>query len=75
MGAYNISNVSWAHASAGNANVTPSPATVTQGTPTMLTAQWTGLDTIKRWFGVINDATPNASATPFPGVATYFSVN
>jgi hypothetical protein len=39
---------------AGNAAVTPSPVSVTQGTPTTLTASWTGLDATKRWFGVIS---------------------
>jgi hypothetical protein len=39
---------------AGNASVSPNPATVVQGTPTTLTASWTGLDAAKRWFGVIN---------------------
>jgi hypothetical protein len=75
VGAYHIANFVVGTASAGNASVTPSPVTVTQGTPTTLSANWTGLDATKRWFGVINYATPDASATPFPDAATYFSVN
>ena len=46
--------------------LTPNPASVTQGTPFTLSANWTGLDPAKRWFGVINYTTTN--------VFTYFSV-
>ena len=53
-GAYSISNFVVAPVSAGNASVTPNPAAVTPGVPTTLTANWTGLDPAKRWFGVID---------------------
>ena len=66
VGAYHISNFVVPAASAGNGTVTPNPATVTQGTQSTLSANWTGLDPAKRWFGVINYATTN--------VFTYFSV-
>ncbi len=67
VGAYHISNfVVPATPAAGNGTVTPNPAPVTQGTPATLSANWTGLDPAKRWFGVIN-------YTGFD-VATYFSV-
>ncbi|MFL5669448.1 MAG: S8 family serine peptidase [Chloroflexota bacterium] len=53
-GAYAISNFVVPTAAAGNATVTPNPASVTQGTPATLHANWTGLDPAKRWFGIIN---------------------
>ena len=60
VGAYHISNFVVDSASAGNATVTPNPAAVTQGVPTTLTANWSGLDPTKRYFGVINyTGTPN----------------
>ena len=65
-GAYHISNFVVGAASAGNGSVTPNPAAVTQGVPTTLSANWTGLDPAKRYFGVIN-------YTGFD-VFTYFSV-
>ena len=64
--AYHIANFVVDAASAGNASVTPNPASVTVGVPVTLSANWTGLDPAKRYFGVINYAgTANA---------TYFSV-
>jgi len=42
--------------SAGNATVTPNPASVTSAEPTTLTANWNGLDPAKRWLGVISYA-------------------
>jgi hypothetical protein len=66
VGAYHISNFVVPAASVGNGTVTPNPASVTQGTPSTLSANWTGLDPAKRWFGVINYVTTN--------VFTYFSV-
>ena len=66
VGAYHISNFVVPAASAGNGTVTPNPDPVTQGTPSTLSANWTGLDPAKRWFGVINYTTTN--------VFTYFSV-
>jgi subtilisin family serine protease len=64
---YGLANFVVDPASAGNANVTPEPASVTQGEETTLTAHWSGLDPAKRWFGVINyTGTPNH---------TFFSVN
>ena len=39
---------------AGNLTVTPNPATVVGGTPTTLTAAWTGLDPTKRYLGVLS---------------------
>jgi hypothetical protein len=50
----------------GNASVTPSPTSTAGGTPINLTANWTGLDPAKPWFGVIS----------YSGAAdqTYFSV-
>jgi subtilisin family serine protease len=63
---YGISNFVVPSASAGNATVTPNPAAVTVGQPVTLTANWTGLDPAKRWFGVIN----YTGTTSF----TYFSV-
>jgi subtilisin family serine protease len=53
---YNISNFVVGSVSAGNATVAPASASVTIGTPTTLTASWTGLDPAKRWLGVINYA-------------------
>lgn len=59
-GAYHISNFVVDSTAAGNATVTPNPAAVTQGVPTTLSANWTGLDPSKRYFGVINyTGTPN----------------
>jgi hypothetical protein len=66
VGAYHISNFVVGTASAGNGSVSPNPATVTQGTESTLSANWTNLDPAKRWFGVIN-------YTGFD-VFTYFSV-
>jgi subtilisin family serine protease len=51
---YGLANFVVPSGDAGNASVSPNPATVVQGTPTTLTASWTGLDAAKRWFGVIN---------------------
>jgi subtilisin family serine protease len=51
---YSLSNFVVPASSAGNASVTPNPAAVTQGSQTTLTANWTGLDPAKRWFGVID---------------------
>jgi hypothetical protein len=51
---YGLANFVVPTASAGNGSVTPNPATVSQGVPATLTADWTGLDPTKRWFGVIN---------------------
>ncbi|MBO9524195.1 MAG: S8 family serine peptidase [Nocardioidaceae bacterium] len=51
---YGLANFVVDAASAGNASVSPNPAAAVQGTPTTLTASWTGLDPAKRWFGVIN---------------------
>jgi subtilisin family serine protease len=51
--AYHQSNFVVGPATAGNATVTPNPASVTSGTPTTLTASWTGLDPAKRWLGLI----------------------
>ena len=65
-GAYHISNFVVDAASVGNGTVTPNPAAVTQGTPFTLSANWSGLDPAKRWFGVINYSGTNAF--------TYFSV-
>ena len=49
------------------ATVTPDPGRRSQSaTPTTLTGSWTGLDTAKRWFGVITYAGADA--------VTYFSV-
>ncbi|HKF86056.1 MAG TPA: S8 family peptidase [Candidatus Limnocylindrales bacterium] len=64
---YAISNFVVPSTSAGNASVSPDPASVTVGVPTTLTASWTGLDTTKRWFGVISYAGA--------GPVTLFSVN
>lgn len=51
---YGLANFVVDAASAGNASVTPDPAAVTQGSDVTLTANWTGLDPAKRYFGVIN---------------------
>jgi subtilisin family serine protease len=51
---YHLANFVVPSADAGNASVTPNPATVTQGEETTLTASWSGLDPAKRWFGLIN---------------------
>jgi hypothetical protein len=51
--AYHQSNFVVGPATVGNATVTPNPASVTSGTPTTLTANWTGLDPAKRWLGLI----------------------
>ncbi len=53
---YGISNFVVDAVDAGNTTVTPDPAAVTTGVPITLTATWTGLDTAKRWFGVISYA-------------------
>jgi hypothetical protein len=63
---YKIANFVVAATDAGNASVTPNPASVTTGTPITLTGNWTGLDPAKRWFGVINYGGSND--------VTYFSV-
>ena len=52
--AFAVSNFVVTPGSQGNAAVTPSPATATQGTELALSASWTGLDPAKRWFGVIS---------------------
>ena len=51
---YKLSNFVVGSTSAGNASVSPSPASVTGGTPTTLTASWTGLDVAKRYLGVVS---------------------
>ena len=51
---YLLSNFVVPSASLGNATVTPSPTPVTTGTPVSLSANWTGLDPAKRYFGVIS---------------------
>ena len=51
--AYHQSNFVVGPGTVGNATVTPNPASVTSGTPTTLTANWTGLDPAKRWLGLI----------------------
>ncbi len=51
---YGLANFVVGAAAAGNASVTPDPAAVTQGSDATLTANWTGLDPAKRYFGVIN---------------------
>jgi hypothetical protein len=63
---YHLANFVLPAADAGNANVTPNPASVTAGVQTTLTAHWTGLDPAKRWFGAIH----------YTGASdlTYFSV-
>jgi subtilisin family serine protease len=63
---YGLANFVVPSSDAGNGSVTPDPVSVTQGVPTTLTANWTGLDPAKRWFGVIDYDT----TTSF----TYFSV-
>jgi hypothetical protein len=63
---YGLANFVVDSASAGNASVTPNPAAVTQGAESTLSANWTGLDPAKRYFGVIN----YTGTTSF----TYFSV-
>jgi subtilisin family serine protease len=50
---YHQSNFVVGPATVGNGTVTPNPASVTSGTPTTLTANWTGLDMAKRWLGLI----------------------
>jgi hypothetical protein len=52
--AFGIANLVVPPGSAGNASVTPSPTSVTQGAPATLTANWVGLDASKRWLGVIS---------------------
>jgi len=54
VGTYHISLFVVSAADAGNLTVTPNPASVTTGVATTLTADWTGLDPAKRYFGVIN---------------------
>jgi subtilisin family serine protease len=63
---YAISNFVVPDAAAGNATVTPNPVAVTVGIPVTLSANWTGLDPAKRWFGVISYAGADS--------VTYFSV-
>jgi subtilisin family serine protease len=65
--AYALANFVVPTTSAGNASVTPNPASVTTGVPVTLTANWTGLDPAKRWFGVITYGGTDAR--------TFFSVN
>jgi subtilisin family serine protease len=66
-GTYRLANFVVDAGSAGNASVSPNPASVTQGVPATLNANWAGLDPAKRYFGVIN----YVGTTDF----TYFSVN
>jgi len=63
---YKISNFVVPNTAAGNASVTPDPVSVTTGVPVTLTANWSGLVTTKRWFGVISYAGADS--------VTYFSV-
>jgi subtilisin family serine protease len=63
---YEIANFVLPPDTVGNASVTPNPASVTVGEPLTLTANWTGLDATKRWFGAISYAGSDA--------VTYFSV-
>jgi subtilisin family serine protease len=53
-GNYHISNFVVPSTSAGNAFVTPNPASGVQGDSLTLTANWSGLDTSMRYFGLIN---------------------
>jgi hypothetical protein len=53
VGNYHLSNFVVPDTAVGNASVSTGVA-VTQGVPTTLTASWSGLDTTKRYFGVIN---------------------
>ncbi|MFL6024600.1 MAG: S8 family serine peptidase [Marmoricola sp.] len=64
--AFHLANFVVGVGSVGNGNVTPNPASITQGVPTSLSAGWTGLDPAKRWLGVINYTGTDA--------ATLFSV-
>lgn len=64
--AYEIANFVLPPATVGNASVSPDPATAIVGQPLTLTANWTGLDVTKRWFGVISYAGTDT--------VTYFSV-
>lgn len=52
--AYHQSNFVVGPTTVGNASVSPNPASVTSGTPTTLTATWTGLDPAKRWLGLVS---------------------
>jgi subtilisin family serine protease len=63
---YKLANFVLDSASAGNASVSPNPAAATIAVPLTLSADWTGLDPAKRWFGVIH----YAGSTD----VTYFSV-
>ena len=54
--AYGLANFVVGADDAGNATVTPDPASATVAVPLTLTAAWTGLDTTKRWLGVISYA-------------------
>jgi hypothetical protein len=51
---YHQSNFVVGPATVGNASVTPNPASVTSGTPTTLTATWSGLIPAQRWLGLIS---------------------
>jgi len=62
--AYHLANFVVGSGDAGNAGVTPNPASVVQGVPVTLTASWSGLDPAKRWLGVIN-YTGTSAATLF----------
>ena len=53
---YHLANFVVAATDAGNASVSPDPAAATAGVPITLTFNWTGLDTSKRYFGVISYA-------------------
>jgi hypothetical protein len=53
---YGLANFVVDSADAGNATITPNPATVTIAVPTTLTATWSGLDPAMRWLGVISYA-------------------
>lgn len=64
--AYGLANFVVTPGTVGNASVTPDPAQATAGQPLTLTASWTGLDTTKRWLGLISYANSEA--------VTYFSV-
>jgi subtilisin family serine protease/uncharacterized protein YfaP (DUF2135 family) len=66
--AYHLANFVVPPVDAGNLTVTPNPvpAPATLGDPATLTGTWSGLDTAKRWFGVISYAGSDD--------VTYFSV-
>jgi subtilisin family serine protease len=74
--AYGLANFVVGSADLPNSDITPATASVTVGQKVTFAASWTGLDTTKRWLGVISYAgTTSAGAAVSSEVVTILSVN